>query len=471
MRALFQNLLAGFRLAIFLKVHSTDFRVSIRQLVWLLLIEFALGVGISYAMLEGAGSFNVYVVVQALASVTLTLAVAALLAAWLRAPALLLGYAVAATAMAPMLLAYTYGGYALWQRLDIDLDDSVWTIVWLLLVSGLLARVVKLWAPLKFFRLAAVEFLLLGVLIIQLWLPQQDAWYADDTGEDDSVLDIGGHEALLYQQPRLLDGTLHTLQAQRPDVSDLYFVGFAGYGWQDVFMKEMNTVRELFDSRFDTRGRSLALINNTKTGASAPIATTTALQTALAHVGGLLDPEEDVLFLFVTSHGSDKPAYLSVDNNDLKLTQLTPARLKAALAATPIKWKVIVVSACYSGSFIPALKDDNTLVITASRADRNSFGCDAKNSMTDFGRAYFAEALKQTTSFTAAFKLASQRIAVREKAEGLTPSQPQMSLGKNFEAKWRGRLDCGSATSPTSETKSVGLNKREHPAGCSRWQS
>ncbi len=221
MRALFQNLLAGFRLAIFLKVHSTDFRVSIRQLVWLLLIEFALGVGISYAMLDGAGSFNVYVVVQALASVTLTLAVAALLAAWLRAPALLLGYAVAATAMAPMLLAYTYGGYALWQRLDLDLDDSVWTIVWLLLVSGLLARAVKLWAPLKFFRLAAVEFLLLGVLIIQLWMPQQDAWYADDTGEGDSVLDIGGHEALLYQQPRLLDGTLHTLQAQRPEVSDL----------------------------------------------------------------------------------------------------------------------------------------------------------------------------------------------------------------------------------------------------------
>jgi hypothetical protein len=102
---------------------------------------------------------------------------------------------------------------------------------------------------------------------------------------------------------------------------------------------------------------------------------------------------------------------------------------------------VIVVSACYSGSFIPALQDDNTLVITASRADRNSFGCDARNSMTDFGRAYFSEALKQTMSFTAAFNLASTRIAAREKAEGLTPSQPQMSLGKNFAAKWRGIYD------------------------------
>jgi hypothetical protein len=111
------------------------------------------------------------------------------------------------------------------------------------------------------------------------------------------------------------------------------------------------------------------------------------------------------------------------------------------LAATPIKWKVIVVSACYSGSFIPALRDDNTLVITASSADRNSFGCDARNSMTDFGRAYFVEALKQTKSFTAAFELARTRIAAREKAEGLTPSQPQMALGKAFAAKWRGSYD------------------------------
>ena len=216
---------------------------------------------------------------------------------------------------------------------------------------------------------------------------------------------------------------------------------YDGDGWQDVFMKEVNTVRALFDNRFDTRGHSVVLINNAKTLNTTPIASTTALQAALKRVGTLLNPEEDVLFLFVTSHGSDDPAYLSIDQDGLDLTQLTPGRLKAALAATPIKWKVIVVSACYSGGFIPALRDDNTLVITASSADRNSFGCDARNSMTDFGRAYFAEALNQTTSFTAAFELARKRIAAREKTEKLTPSLPQMEMGKNFAAKWRGRFD------------------------------
>jgi hypothetical protein len=392
-------------------------------------------------MFDGAGAFNPFALVQALAAATLTLATAALLAAWLRAPALLPGYAVAATAMAPMLLVYTYGGYALWQRFDSGLDDTVWTALWLFfIVAPLLTRAVALWAPLGFGRRLAVEGALVLALLAQLWLPQQDVWYpAGDDGR--SVLDVGGHEALLYQQPRLLDGTLSGLKTQRPGVTDLYFVGFAGYGWQDVFMQEMNTVRALFDRRFDTHGRSLALINNAQTQASAPIATTTALCAVLAHVGELLDPDEDVLFLFVSSHGSDDPAYLSVDHDGLQLTQLTPERLKAALAATPIKWKVIVVSACYSGSFIPALRDDRSLVITASRADRNSFGCEAKNSMTDFGRAYFAEALNQTRSFTAAFDLARTRIAERERTEGLTPSQPQMAVGKAFAARWQDRYD------------------------------
>ena len=444
MRALLHNLLAGFRLTTFFRVHSTDFRVSVGQLVWLTLIEFALSVGIGYLEQDaGKLSFNPDAILQSLAAVTFTLAIAALLAHWLRAPALLLGYAVAATAMSPTVLAYLYAGYAVWQRAVVDSNlDWIWSLGLLLWLGALLTRAVAVWAPLSFGRRIAVESLLIAVLVVQMWgLPRHEAWYPDSVEGADSVLKIGGHEVLLYQQTRLLDHSLNSLQAQRPRVSDLYFVGFAGYGWQDVFMKEVNTVRALFDSRFDTRGRSLALINNAHTRMTAPIATTTALQAALTRVGGLLDPEEDVLFLFVTSHGSDDPAYVSVDEDGLRLTQLTPARLKAALAATPIKWKVIVVSACYSGSFIPALQDDNSLVITASRPDRNSFGCDARNSMTDFGRAYFSEALKQTQSFTAAFKLASTRIAAREKAEGLTPSQPQMALGKNFEAKWRGRYD------------------------------
>ena len=443
MRALLQNLMAGFRLATFFSVSADRFRISIHQLAVLTLVEFAFTVGIGYLSLEGAGYFNPYAILQALASVTLTLAVAALLAHWTRTPALLLGYAVAATAMAPTLMVYMYAAQLAWRQLDPGANAAwLWMPAWLLVLSAVLTRATGLWAPFRPGRRLAIAGFLVAVLAVQVgWLPRLDAWYPVSANEGEDVLHIGKHEALLYQQARLLEQNLDALQPQRPKVADLYFVGFAGYGWQDVFMKEVNTVRTLFDSRFDTRGHSMVLINNAKTLNTTPIASTTALQAALKRVGRLLDPDEDVLFLFVTSHGSDDPAYVSIDQDGLDLTQLTPARLKAALAATPIKWKVIVVSACYSGGFIPALRDDNTLVITASSADRNSFGCSARNSMTDFGRAYFAEALNQTTSFTAAFELAKKRIAAREKAEKLTPSLPQMAMGKNFAAKWRGHFD------------------------------
>ena len=443
MRALLQNLVAGFRLASFQRVTADRFHVSILQLALLSGIEFALGAGVDYLDLEGAGTFNASFVLHALASITLTLGVAALLAAWARTPALLLGYAVAATAMAPAVFAYAYASRATWTMLDLDQNPAwawVWIIGWPLIIGVLLMRAANLWAPLKMSTRIAMTAFLMAVVAAGLWLlPREEAWYP--ASPETETLGIGRHEALLYQQAGLLEQTLNTLQPQRPNAPDLYFVGFAGYGWQDVFMKEVNTVRALFDSRFDTRGRSVVLINNAKTSASVPIASTTALHTTLRRVGKLIDPEEDVLFLFVTSHGSTDPAYLSVDHDGLDLTQLTPERLRSALAATPIKWKVIVVSACYSGGFIPALRDDNTLVITASSADRNSFGCDDRNSMTDFGRAYFEEALNKTASFTAAFELARKRIAEREQAEGLTPSQPQMAVGKNFAAHWRGRLD------------------------------
>jgi len=148
-----------------------------------------------------------------------------------------------------------------------------------------------------------------------------------------------------------------------------------------------------------------------------------------------------VLFLFVTSHGSDEPAYLSVDNNGLQLTQLTPARLKAALAATPIKWK----SDCGVGLLFRQLHPcaARRQHVGDHRIARRPqlIRLRRPHSMTDFGRAYFSEALKQTMSFTAAFELARTRIAAREKAEGLTPSQPQMALGSAFADKWHGLYD------------------------------
>ena len=111
----------------------------------------------------------------------------------------------------------------------------------------------------------------------------------------------------------------------------------------------------------------------------------------------------------------------------------TTTWLREALDASGIRWRVIVVSACYSGSFIDELASPTTVVITASAADKPSFGCTNTAEMTYFGQAFFAESLRENTSFESAFKDASIRVTERESAMGFEPSEPQMVIGSLME--------------------------------------
>ena len=106
-----------------------------------------------------------------------------------------------------------------------------------------------------------------------------------------------------------------------------------------------------------------------------------------------------------------------------------------------VKWRVIVVSACYSGGFIEPLRDDNTIVITASSAERSSFGCEAGRDFTYFGEAYFRDALARTKSFTRAFELARSIISEREAKEKLEPSLPQMWVGRAIAERLKNAAD------------------------------
>ena len=96
-----------------------------------------------------------------------------------------------------------------------------------------------------------------------------------------------------------------------------------------------------------------------------------------------------------------------------------------------------MISACYSGGFIEPLKSPNTLVITAARADRVSFGCSEESDFTYFGRALFAEALQQTRDIVQAFTLAQARVAEREQADHYQASEPQIWAPQQVVEHWR----------------------------------
>jgi len=243
---------------------------------------------------------------------------------------------------------------------------------------------------------------------------------------------------------------LAALSPQRPGVRDLYVLGFAGDASDPVFRNEILYLRQLFSRRFDSAGHALALVNapdNVGPTRYAPMATYDNLYDGLARIGALMDRDEDIALLFVSTHGTEDHA-LYVDAGPDGYDYITPEDLRQALDDAGIRHRVIVLSACYSGGFIPQLRSPDTLVITAARADRPSFGCGNTSNATYFGQAWLIDAMNRTTDFVEAYRLASAQITARERSDGELPSLPQLSQGKRIGAalaQWRAGLTAGPA--------------------------
>ena len=341
----------------------------------------------------------------------------------------------------PLILgAAIAAAYALGRREDVARIAYAAMLIYLVLDLGVIA----LWVlsgmgarPARVFQSVGVLpalwlALAFGVLALPLGTlyRERTLWhrpYVEDGAARAARMGVAAEDAF-YRQPQLLASALDAVKPGRKGVIDVYFVGVAGFGGEDVFMREVEAVTRLFKERFGAEGHAISLVNNPKRALDTPIASATSLRAALKRVGEAMDKDEDVLVLFLTSHGSQSHRF-SLDLWPMSFKELDPATLRAALDESGIRNRVVIVSACYSGGFVEPLRNADTLVITAAAADRNSFGCSNEADWTYFGKAYFDEALRETYSFTQAFEAARPAIAARERRDGYEASDPQMALG------------------------------------------
>jgi hypothetical protein len=259
-------------------------------------------------------------------------------------------------------------------------------------------------------------------------------------------------ETALYEQSALLERALATLAPGEPGKIDLYLLAVGGDGSQEVFRREVDFVKTQFDRDFGTAGRSLMLVNSRTTADALPMATVTSIGRSLTAIGSRMDKDEDILFLYLTSHGTRSHEFV-LDQNGMDLRSLPAPELGALLQESGIRWKVVVVSACYSGGFIDHVKDDYTLVITAARHDRQSFGCADENDFTYFGRAFFKESLPRAETLVEAFRQAELLIRSWEKDEA-AHSLPQIhSPPAILEQlrRWRAQLPTAAPTTARAE--------------------
>ena len=232
--------------------------------------------------------------------------------------------------------------------------------------------------------------------------------------------------AHVREQQRRLDAALAALPRHRPGVAEAYVLTIA-LDSDPVFAREAREAAKVLAARYDAEGRTLTLAGPDGTRDDAPHGSITALLLALSHIGTLMDGSEDALVLYTTSHGAD--IGLAYHYGDSGYGILSPVSLKAALEQAGIRRRVLIISACYSGVFVPALASPDTAILTAAASTRSSFGCVAENDWTFFGDALINRALRQPVALDEAARMAGRSVAEWEAKARFLASLPQVSIG------------------------------------------
>lgn len=263
-----------------------------------------------------------------------------------------------------------------------------------------------------------------------LWTP---AAAADEAAETDDPISPLVAESLLFDERAQIDEAVDAMSPGTGSSPAVYFVGFAGVADEHVFAEEIKLAARIVDERFGTSGHQLLLINDRRDIDTYPIATASGLAYALKAIAEKMNPDRDILFLAISSHGA-AGASVSVSNGGLQLEQLSDEDLTAALHDSGIKRRIIVISACYAGAFIQPLEDPDTVVIAAAAPDKTSFGCSDDRDLTYFGEAFYRDALPRAKTLQDAFETAKAAIAARERQEHETPSEPQAYFGTQISS-------------------------------------
>ena len=309
---------------------------------------------------------------------------------------------------------------------------AAWTMS-LLLWAWIVGVAVQLAARFGADRLhrAALGLGLVTIFGVSAWQFPDQPWQEDTSqaeGPKRARLELS-QESFETQQA-VWRNAVASLAPQRPGVTDVYGLVFAPYADEEVFLRESSMVAQLLAERFDARGRILHLVNNPGTSETYPWATTLNLDRAIQALAARMDRENDLLLVYLTSHGASD-YQLAASHDPLQVDTVSPGELREALDKAGIKHRVIAISACFSGGWIGPLADDSTLVMTAADATHTSYGCGRLSELTFFGRAVFDEQLRKTHSFEKAFATAVPLIRQREidagKPDGF--SNPQISVG------------------------------------------
>jgi hypothetical protein len=249
------------------------------------------------------------------------------------------------------------------------------------------------------------------------------------------------------EEHRKLDGALRALAPHRRGIVDAYVLSIA-LDSDPVFGREAREAAAVLQRRYGASGRTIVLAGSDGSAPSRlPRGTPATLAASLARVAELMDRNEDVIILYTTSHGARFGLYYN--DADSGYGAVSPNRLASMLDELGIANRMLIISACYSGIFVPRLRSAKTVIVTAAAEDRTSFGCAADNDWTYFGDAMINRALRKPQPLAAAFVETVGLVSTWEAQAVAVPSLPQLAVGEEVAA-WLNPLEQRIPRTPTA---------------------
>ncbi len=224
-----------------------------------------------------------------------------------------------------------------------------------------------------------------------------------------------------------LDRTESELATSDPSRRTLVLVAAALHSQSTAFQSDVLAVQKRL-AGFGTPMHSIILSNPHKDQATLfPAATQQNLGEVFTRVGAWSDKYPLTVVVLISSHGN-------VDQLAIDIAGQAHPPIRASVLASwlrrinPAAPTAVLLSACHSGSFVPALGDSSRVLLTASAADRSSFGCSPKSTNTWFIESLLAQGLRPELSWRESYLRTVQRVQAKEKEMKLVPSLPQASI-------------------------------------------
>jgi Peptidase C13 family len=229
----------------------------------------------------------------------------------------------------------------------------------------------------------------------------------------------------------LLDQQITNAQSLRGKDAEsrIIYVGAALHSQSRAF-KEDVLLGESIVKKMDSKALTFKMANPAfgQDASELPFATKESLYSTLEGVARIAQPNDKIVIL-LSSHGN--VGRLAVNANNQELPGLSADDLASALREVSAWPTLILVSSCFSGSVIDAIKAPNRIIYTAADKDRASFGCNFHSKNTFFIEELLGAQWDSQQSLQANFLSARERVGVREKALNIgPPSMPRYQFGE-----------------------------------------